>query len=51
MVLSSEQVARLDQVSAIPAIFPHTVLDNPETRQGFTGGKFDAFDAPAESVA
>ncbi|MEI9995033.1 MAG: aldo/keto reductase [Rhizomicrobium sp.] len=49
--LSPGQVARLDEVSAIPAIFPHTVLDDPGTRQGFTGGKLAQFDAPAQSAA
>jgi aryl-alcohol dehydrogenase-like predicted oxidoreductase len=51
ITLSPEQIARLDEVSAIPAVFPHRMLNNPETRQGFTGGKLEQFDAPAEPVA
>jgi hypothetical protein len=38
-------------VSAIPAVFPHRMLINPETRQGFTGSKLEQFDAPTEPVA
>jgi aryl-alcohol dehydrogenase-like predicted oxidoreductase len=51
VTLSPEQIARLDEVSAIPAVFPHRMLNNPETRQGFTGGKFEQFDAPVEPIA
>jgi aryl-alcohol dehydrogenase-like predicted oxidoreductase len=51
VVLSPEQIERLDEVSAIPSVFPYTMLNAPETRQGFTGGKFEQFDAPAEPVA
>jgi aryl-alcohol dehydrogenase-like predicted oxidoreductase len=51
VTLSPEQIARLDEVSAIPAVFPHRMLNNSETRQGFTGGKLEQFDAPAEPVA
>jgi aryl-alcohol dehydrogenase-like predicted oxidoreductase len=49
--LSLEQITRLDEVSAIPAAFPHTVLNDPWTQQLFTGGKLEEFDAPAETVA
>jgi hypothetical protein len=35
----------------IPAIFPHRMINNPETQQGFTGGKVEQFDAPLEPVA
>jgi len=51
VMLSPEQIARLDEASAIPAVFPYRMLDNPETRQGFTGGKVEQFDAPLEPVA
>ena len=51
VTLSQEQIAQLDQVSAIPAVFPYTVLNDPETRQGFTGGKLERFDAPVQTVA
>jgi aryl-alcohol dehydrogenase-like predicted oxidoreductase len=51
VTLSPEQITRLDDVSAIPAVFPHRMLNNPETRQGFTGSKLEQFDAPDEPVA
>jgi len=51
LTLSAEQLTRLDEVSAIPSVFPYRVLNDPETRQGFTGGKLEQFDAPAEPVA
>ena len=44
--LSSDQIARLDEVSAIPAVFPYSVLNGPGTRQGYTGGKLDKFVEP-----
>jgi aryl-alcohol dehydrogenase-like predicted oxidoreductase len=49
--LSPDEIARLDEVSALPLVFPHRMLNNLETRQGFTGGKFEQFDAPVEAVA
>jgi hypothetical protein len=49
--LSPDQIERLDEVSAIPSIFPYTVLNATATRQGFIGGKLEQFDAPAEPVA
>lgn len=51
VTLSSEQIARLDEVSALPPVFPYTLLSDPENQQGFTGGKLDLFDAPAQVVA
>jgi aryl-alcohol dehydrogenase-like predicted oxidoreductase len=51
VTLSREQMARLDEVSALPAVFPYSVLGNPGTRQAFTGGKAEQFDAPLEPVA
>ncbi|SAL09676.1 aldo/keto reductase [Caballeronia sordidicola] len=51
VTLSGDQIARLDEVSAIPPVFPYTVIDAPSTRQGYTGGKFDEFDRPAAPVA
>lgn len=47
--LSPEQIARLDEVSAIPTPFPYNVLEG--ARPGYTGGKVDEFDAPKISVA
>jgi aryl-alcohol dehydrogenase-like predicted oxidoreductase len=32
VTLSPQQIARLDEVSAIPAVFPHRMLNNPERR-------------------
>lgn len=49
--LSAEQIARLDNVSAIPSVFPYNVLNAPGNRQDYTGGKFDEVDAPLEIVA
>jgi aryl-alcohol dehydrogenase-like predicted oxidoreductase len=51
VTLSPGQIARLDEVSAIPSVFPYTVLNDPETRRGYTGGKFEQFDAPVGTVA
>lgn len=51
VTLSHEQIARLDEVSAIPSGFPYTMLNDPETRQLYTGGKADQFDAPSEAIA
>jgi hypothetical protein len=41
VTLSSGQIARLDEGSAVPSVFPYTVLNDPETRQGYTGGKLE----------
>lgn len=51
VTLSSEQIARLDAVSAVPTAFPYTVLNNPWTQQLFTGGKYEEFVAPARSAS
>ncbi|WP_420992164.1 aldo/keto reductase [Cupriavidus sp. 30B13] len=51
VTLTPGQIARLDEVSAIPAIFPYTVIDDAGNRQAFTGGKFDQVDGPAGPVA
>ena len=51
LALSPEQIARLDEASAIPAVFPHTVLNDRETRQRMAGGKLDQLDLPALPVA
>ena len=47
----SEQLTRLDEVSAIPPIFPGALLNNPSTQDLYTGGKRNEIDQPAESVA
>jgi aryl-alcohol dehydrogenase-like predicted oxidoreductase len=44
--LSREQVAGLDEVSAIPKVFPHALIDDAANRQRATGGKLGQFDAP-----
>ena len=49
--LSPEQIAQLDEASAIAPVFPFRMLNNPETQQGFTGGRLEQFDAPADLVA
>jgi aryl-alcohol dehydrogenase-like predicted oxidoreductase len=51
VTLSPEQIARLDEVSAIPSVFPYRLLNDPGIRQDFTGDKLEQFDAPAETVA
>jgi aryl-alcohol dehydrogenase-like predicted oxidoreductase len=51
VTLSPKQIARLDEVSAIPSVYPYTMLNDPATRQGCAGGKLEEFDAPAEPVA
>jgi aryl-alcohol dehydrogenase-like predicted oxidoreductase len=51
VTLSPEQIARLDEVSAIPPVFPYTVINDPGTRQLYTGGKSEQLDAPVETVA
>jgi aryl-alcohol dehydrogenase-like predicted oxidoreductase len=51
VTLSPAQITRLDEASAIAPVFPFRMLNNPETQQGFTGGKLEQFDAPVESVA
>lgn len=51
VTLSPEQIARLDGASAIAPVFPYTVINDPATRQGFTGGKLELFDGPAGPVA
>lgn len=51
VALSLEQIARLDEVSAVPRGYPYTVLDDPRIHDLITGGKFDEIDAPLHSVA
>jgi aryl-alcohol dehydrogenase-like predicted oxidoreductase len=49
--LTAEQVARLDEVSAIPPVFPYTVIERWEYRQRVTAGKLDQLDLPPVPVA
>ena len=45
--LTPEQIAKLDEVSAIPA----RLVAEPSTQALFTGGKADLIDAPTDAVA
>ncbi len=49
--LTAGQIAQLDAVSALPEVFPHSMLNNREYRLRITGGKFDQLDLPATAVA
>jgi hypothetical protein len=49
--LTPEQIARLDEASAIPPVFPYRIIDHREYRQRATGGKLDQLDLPAVPVA
>lgn len=49
--LSTEQIARLDTVSAIPRGYPYTVLDDPRIKDLITGGMDHRIDAPSHPVA
>jgi aryl-alcohol dehydrogenase-like predicted oxidoreductase len=49
--LTSEQIACLDEASAIPPVFPYTVVDHREYRQRAAGGKLEQLDLPSVPVA
>src|SRR5262249_45784418 len=51
VTLSAAQIARLDGVSALPPVFPYTLLDDPANRDRIFGGKLDRFKAPTRPVA
>lgn len=51
VTLAPEDIARLDRVSALPPVFPYTLLDDTDNRQRITGGKLDLFEWPAIAVA
>lgn len=51
VALSLEQIARLDEVSAVPRGYPYTVLDDPRIEGLITGGMADRIDAPAPPAA
>lgn len=51
LLLTKQQLVQLDEVSAIPDIFPYRLLNRRETRQRITGGKLDLLDTPARWVA
>lgn len=50
LVLSPEQLLRLDEVSAISLGFPHDVLSPPPLQNRLAGGKLDLFDRPTVPV-
>ncbi|WP_186055118.1 aldo/keto reductase [Burkholderia gladioli] len=49
--LPDELIARLDAVSALPPVFPYTIIDSEATRQRISGGKYALLDLPADPVA
>ena len=49
--LSEDQIDRLDRVSAIPAVFPHTVLNDPRIRGLITAEQDARIDMPNVPVA
>jgi aryl-alcohol dehydrogenase-like predicted oxidoreductase len=49
--LTAEQVARLDEASAVPPVFPYTLIDSWEYWQRATGGRLDQLDLPPVPVA
>ena len=51
LTLSTAQMAQLDEVSALPSTYPHTVLEDPRILNLITGGKFDRIDVPKTPVA
>jgi aryl-alcohol dehydrogenase-like predicted oxidoreductase len=51
VALSPSLVARLDAVSALPPVYPYTVLDDPRIKDLITGSKLDLIDAPFAVVA
>jgi aryl-alcohol dehydrogenase-like predicted oxidoreductase len=50
-VLSGEQIERLDAVSALRPVFPHSLLEDPANRDRIFSGKLDRFVPPRERVA
>lgn len=51
VALEEAQIARLDAASALPPVFPYTLLGDPANRQRMTGGKLELVDPPATPVA
>lgn len=49
--LSDEQIARLDQASGIPPVFPYSMIHELGTRQRLAGGKLELLDLPTLPVA
>jgi aryl-alcohol dehydrogenase-like predicted oxidoreductase len=51
VTLSAEQIERLDAVSALRPVFPHSLLEDPANRDRIFSGKLDRFIPPREQVA
>jgi aryl-alcohol dehydrogenase-like predicted oxidoreductase len=51
VALSPAQLACLDAVSALPPVYPYTVLDDPRIKDLITGSKLALIDAPVAAVA
>lgn len=49
--LSADELNRLEEVSALPSVFPYTLIEEVGNKQRITGGKLDLFDAPTLPVA
>jgi aryl-alcohol dehydrogenase-like predicted oxidoreductase len=49
--LTSGQMARLDAVSALKPVFPHSLLEDPANRDRIFSGQLDRFVPPGEQVA
>lgn len=51
VTLSVEQIIRLDEVSAIPSVYPHTVLNERRIQDLITGNMIDRIDMPDRPAA
>jgi len=51
VVLSDDQIRRLDAVSAIPLGYPHELLAAADQRATMTGNRWEQIDFPAQTVA
>jgi aryl-alcohol dehydrogenase-like predicted oxidoreductase len=51
VALSDEHFARLDEASALAAVFPHRLIDDRENQQKASGGKLDDLVLPSVAVA
>jgi aryl-alcohol dehydrogenase-like predicted oxidoreductase len=51
VALTPEQIERLDAVSALRPVFPHSLLEDPANRDRIFSGKLDRFVPPRERVA
>ena len=49
--LTEQQLIKLDDVSAIPDIFPYRLLNSREIRQRIAGGKLDSLEGPVRWVS